>query len=49
MTSRIRRSRAALLARATVHLPSPKHSILLDRPTPPEDLLRQAAMGRRGA
>jgi diguanylate cyclase (GGDEF)-like protein/PAS domain S-box-containing protein len=40
---------AALLARATVQLPSPKHSILLDRPAPPEDLMRRAAMGRRGA
>src|SRR4029079_9391549 len=30
---------SALLARATVQLPSPKHSILLDRPAPPEDLM----------
>jgi hypothetical protein len=40
---------AALLAKATVHLPSPKHSFLLDRPAPPEDLMRRAAGGRRGA
>jgi diguanylate cyclase (GGDEF)-like protein/PAS domain S-box-containing protein len=37
----------ALLAKATVHLPSPKHSFLLDRPAPPEDLMRRAAGGRR--